>query len=200
MEAGILLGPWINLQSHEFFQLGISHADFNPPEIIQRDITLHVILAVSCWVVPCLIQLYKNFSPGLSQTALSNPPGGIVAITRVLQERCMDQAPPERQWISSAQVKREKGDQKTQDWNSGEFDTQGIKWVFSFSYWRDIFVLYWPFSILKPFSFVIYLRELSPPNKAESRKLETLLTYLRVCVNLKVTLSQTSPAIQSYLL
>lgn len=115
MEVGILFGPWINVQSHKFFQLDISHADFKSPEIIQRDITLHVILAVCCWVVPCLIQSYKNSSPGLSQTALSNPPEGKVAITSVLQERFMDQAPPERQRISSAQVTGEKGDQKTQD-------------------------------------------------------------------------------------
>lgn len=84
VEVGILFHPWINLKSHEFFQLGISHAGINPPEVIKRCISLHVILAVSCWVVPCLIQSYKSFSPGPSQTALLNPPGGVVPTTRVL--------------------------------------------------------------------------------------------------------------------
>lgn len=48
IEVSILFGPWINLQSDEVFQLGISHADFFPPEAIQKDINLHVILAVLC--------------------------------------------------------------------------------------------------------------------------------------------------------
>lgn len=79
-----------------------------------------------------------------------------MAITGVLQERCMDQAPPERQRISSAQVTREKRDQKTGLKISG---TRGPNEFFFFNYWRDLFVLCWPFSILIPFSFVIYLRE-----------------------------------------
>lgn len=84
MEVGILFGPWIHLQSHEIFQLGISHADFNPPEVNQRGTTSLAILAVSCWMVPCLIQSCKSLSPGPFQAALLNPPGGIVPITRVL--------------------------------------------------------------------------------------------------------------------
>lgn len=44
IEVGILFSPLINLQSYKVFQLGISHADFDPPEIIQTGIKLHIIL------------------------------------------------------------------------------------------------------------------------------------------------------------
>lgn len=70
MEEGIMFAAWVNLLRHGLSQLGISDVGFTPRETIQRGITLHVILAVSGWVLPSLIQPCKGLSPGPSQTAL----------------------------------------------------------------------------------------------------------------------------------
>lgn len=45
----------INLLSHDLSQLGVSHAAFSPPEVIQKGAILHAILAMPYWVLPSLI-------------------------------------------------------------------------------------------------------------------------------------------------
>lgn len=121
----------INLLNHGLSHLDTSHASFFLPEVIQRGIILHV----SCWVLPSLIQPHRSLSSGHSQTALLASAGERVPMLQVVWGRSMDQAPPEIQQTSSAQVTGEKGDQ-TPQWDPG------AQMSFSFNYWRGLFVLY----------------------------------------------------------
>lgn len=105
MQVGILFGPWRLICKVMSFPARYLTCWFDwPPEVIQ--ITLHVILAVSCWGVLCLIQSYKSFIPRSLPDCPFKSSWRNSGNNQVLQDRYMDQAPPERQWISSAQEKK----------------------------------------------------------------------------------------------
>lgn len=198
MVEGILFVAWINVLRHGLSQLGISRAGFIPPEVKKKGITLQVILAMSCWVLLSLIQPYKGLNPVLLR----------LPFWLLLEKQCgCPRWYGEKAWTKHVLRdskwalfgrQEKKGTRKHRvepQWalprTSTEFFLQLLE--------RSICSL---LTFLHPnlFFFCDIFKRMKSPNKAELRTFETPLTYLRACVNLKVILSQSFPAIQSYLL
>lgn len=144
MEEGIMFAARVNLLKHGLSQLGISDVGFTPRETIQRGITLHVILSVSGWVFPSLIQPYKGLSPGPSQTALLASSGKQCRCPRWYGEEAWTKhllRDSKRALCRSQEKKGTRQHRVEPQWYPG------AQMSFSFNYWRGLFVLYWPFFI-----------------------------------------------------